>query len=523
MLPAADESIWSLWIRLALVLGSVLLALRVLKASTALSFGLASLVALLVFGSPLGLYVERLFGQASDLTVFMIVLFGAVLALLSRQDLLERLAARPDDDALGREAAALCLLRRLSDRVQQGRPSHLKRGLLLLFLTLVNFVSSVPAVLLFRSLWGRSRTGLVSDPVGRAQAAGILCLCTTGVLVLTTPSISSTWWIFFNGMAGDDWRPTWPLGVWFYAVASFAHGYWLLTRGGWPAPTKVKAAWLEPQRTYRTLLATALAAAALCFGYLAFQPAPAHGDQTPTAAQVQAAPAASTGCRDAAQPSQEQAAKPDRCKAPDPKRLGVCTLLIGLAIVLLVAQGATYAIALRPAEESWGPAGFWGLMLNGMLGVFSTVVLLVVILAFKDLLLALVPHTEIQVPAAVTPLLGLAVLAGTWSLGMLLGSSWGAFALGFLALTMLQIPASPAWTQALILVATYCNQRSASADNVLNLLRPEAPSAQELRSVWSTPSFNLRITGRQIAIQAQWVQWALLALGILVAWVQAVG
>jgi hypothetical protein len=56
----------------ALVAATIALGLRLLRGATALAFGLASLVALVLFRLPLGLYTEKLHGQAGDMRIFMI-------------------------------------------------------------------------------------------------------------------------------------------------------------------------------------------------------------------------------------------------------------------------------------------------------------------------------------------------------------------------------------------------------------------------------------------------------------------
>jgi hypothetical protein len=235
---------WAL-VRLVLVAVVMILGLRLLRGATALAFGLASIATLLLFQLPLGRYTEKLYGQASDLTIFMIVLFGALLFLLSRPDLLERQARRlrmtgtgslgEEESRLDREVAVLCLLQQFSGAVQGRIGSRPLRGLALLPLALINFVSSATSALLFKSLWAPTRSDLTSDAAGRTQAAGILCLCTTGVLAVNFAPLLSTWWLFFTGVAGRAWTEGPPLGVWIYALLSYAHGYWLLTRHGEPS------------------------------------------------------------------------------------------------------------------------------------------------------------------------------------------------------------------------------------------------------------------------------------------------
>jgi hypothetical protein len=197
------------------------------------------------------------------------------------------------------------------------------------------------------------------------------------------------------------------------------------------------------------------------------------------------------------------------------------------SVALLMAQGWLYSFHLPAANERWGPGGFWGPLLEGMRGVFVTVVLLVVIVAFKDVVLEALPKID---PCAPEPdgmdqtLWALGALAVTLVVGMALGSSWGAFALGFLVLQVGTVPAHPALLQVLILVATFCDERAPRSDNALNLLGAEHATSAAARAVWLATSFTLPIGGRRLAVSAEWVQWGLVGLGVAVAFGQeAVG
>lgn len=159
--------------------------------------------------------------------------------------------------------------------------------------------------------------------------------------------------------------------------------------------------------------------------------------------------------------------------------------------------------------------------------LFTTVVLLVVILAFKDLVLGAIDPAA---GAATTPVGGpyqvpfaLLAIAVTLAAGVALGTAWGAFALGVMVLQTVDVAPHPALTQTLILIATFCNQRSPRADNVLNLLGGKYATGPNVTALWSVTSFALPLPGRRVPVQAEWVQAALVLLGVLVAWGQAVG
>jgi hypothetical protein len=497
---------------LALVAGTMLLALQVFRAP-ALGFALASLVTLVLFHRPLGLYVEALYRQASDLTMFMIVLFGGTLALVSRQDLLEQQAQRrreagggPPSEAdhrLAREVQVLCVLNQFKDGVHRVSASRLVRGLLLLPLALVNFVSSAATALLFRSFWAPTRTDFTSDDEGRTLAAGILALCVSGCLVAYVGPFMSTWWLFFSQMAGEAWTPHWPLGVYLYGLLSYSHGFWLLSRHREETAT---AGGDDPalRRLYLALFGIALVVITVVFLLLV----PERPDQG----------AAPPACEVTATVPPPPSASDQRWQA----RLAVSTVLLGILFAALAAQYLMYAFHLSPADERWSPAGFWRVLLQGMSGVFATVVLLAVILAFKDLLEGVVSGPGQAAPGPLPwEQAGLVLLAVgvTVAAGRYLGSSWGAFALGLLVLRLARVTdAAVAQTvvEVLILLATLANQRSPNADNPQVLLGGSQSNPANLRAVWSVPSLTLPFPWRR-AVSAQQVQYALVALGTLVA------
>jgi hypothetical protein len=117
----------SMWVLLRVgLLFAVLTWVFLYLKTPVLSFFLAALLGLLLFHAPLDVYISALIGQAQSITVFLIVLFGGTLAVVSRQDLLEELAHRPNIDPrspaqsrLHDEAAVFCLLRRFDRWIQR--------------------------------------------------------------------------------------------------------------------------------------------------------------------------------------------------------------------------------------------------------------------------------------------------------------------------------------------------------------------------------------------------------------------
>jgi len=191
----------------------------------------------MLFQMPLHQYVEILYGQAKSFTVFMVVLFGGTLAVVSRQDLIEASARLkgfnqdPEQARLRNEAAVFCLLQRFGGWIERTFASKIWRCVFLLFLVLANFVSSAAAVRFFKSLWAPTQDDFVNREQDRALAAGILCMCIAGVLLLFTGAdhMMSIWWLFFiENISNPDFVPTWPVAVYLYGLLSYVHGFWLV-------------------------------------------------------------------------------------------------------------------------------------------------------------------------------------------------------------------------------------------------------------------------------------------------------
>ncbi len=499
--------VWRL-VRLLVLLGGLLLAFRTLQAPT-LAFFLTTLGALWLFHLPLETYVAKLHGQASGLTVFMIVLFGGTLALVSRQELLnalprdpEAIRRSPEYTRVAREAAVLCLLRRWDDWMQRAVTSPWLRGALLLPLVLINCVSSGPAVLFFKSLWVPSEVNFRTRDADRALAAGILCLCTSWVLLvyLGAERLRSPWWLFFTNAVKNYptiHLPAWPVAVYCYGLLSFVHGAWLIVRRARPTVPRDQRltedlALQRLQGLYLVLLLACLLAVGGAFAWIAWW---GHGQQG--------------------------------AHAPVETSIVVSAVFVALLLALLLAQGIMYRLFMRPAEDVWQPETFWSLMLQGMQDVFSTVVTLVVILAFNDVLTLILKPLEASsiVPQQLltrgwgqSAILAM-IFVLTWSIGCLIGTAWGTFTLGVLLLRIsgLQLQSVATVVEALILVATWINQSSLNANNVQLMLGPEHCSRETVRAVWAVPTFP-----RLPQLQAQYVQYGILvvsiALAVVVRW-----
>jgi hypothetical protein len=169
-------------------------------------------------------------------------------------------------------------------------------------------------------------------------------------------------------------------------------------------------------------------------------------------------------------------------------------------------------------------------MVQGMGRVFSTVVTLVVILAFKEMVTTFL-KTHATSLASFLPWMdtdwgpvawAALVLVLTVQIGRMIGSSWGTFALGLIMLDMLGItdgsrgvPPHIGRTvvEALIVLATWVNQSSPSADNALAMLGPARCTRETINAVWAVPTLP-----RYVALQAKHVQCALIGVSIALAW-----
>lgn len=108
--------------------------------------------------------------------------------------------------------------------------------------------------------------------------------------------------------------------------------------------------------------------------------------------------------------------------------------------------------------------------------------------------------------------LGLAVVVLlTWAIGRLMGTAWGTFTLGLLLfdLSGVQVARADLVVETLILLATWSNQWSLSADNVQMLLGPAHASRHTLRAVRSVPTFP-----RYPRWQARYSQYGLLLVSL---------
>ncbi|MDM8541892.1 hypothetical protein QUF90_12460 [Desulfococcaceae bacterium HSG9] len=487
--------------------------------SGVLVFFLASLLALILFDKTLFDYAKWLYGQASDTTVFMIILFGGTLALISRTDLIDRLKSEKERNlsrkklqSLQDEVDTFCLLRRFDKAVQRRfeadtKKNHIAKFFLTLIPVIANFVSSAAAVLFFKSLWTPGLSDFVTDEQNRKRAAGILCLCVSGCLLVFLPcvGVKSVWWIFFDStVASENLMPQIPVAVLLYAFLSYLHGYILI----FGSPKKETQQGDEPSDSHNPMLY--LMILAVCFvvigGSMAYI-ARSTGAPPEKAASVQDTSAVSVPA--SAQTQSSETAKSDKKMLASIKvkttKLMVCAVFLCLILAFLIAQILMYSYHVKSDDETWKAGSYGNLLLQGMSGVFNTVVVLVVILAFKDIIVDALPDSSEFAAADSLPwkiiFTSLAILmtgVGCW-----IGSSFGVFALGFTVFSIAGVT-DPVYyrtvVEILILSATFWNQRSPNADNVQMMLGNDNSTKGNVNRVWSVQSIFGKAQNVQVAI-----------------------
>jgi len=411
----------------------------------------------------------------------MIVLFGGTLAIVSRQDLFNALSQTseatrrsPEQTRISREIAVLCLLRRFDTWIQHTVTSPWWRAVLLFPLVLANFVSSGTAVLFFKSLWASANADFRTNGADRALAAGILCFCTCGpLLVYISGVVSSPWWVFFHETVSQSQvlqMPRIPLAVYLYGLLSFAHGmHLILGRSRTSIAASVDQRLTSDitvqrlQNLYLLLLLVCLGTVALVFLVVI----------------------------------------PGQLNQMD-ESLVVSTVFIGILLSVLLAQFLMYSFFMRPAEDTWQPSAFWNLLVRGMGGIFGTVVTLSVLISFTKILTPImeenlkqpvIPQQLLATPGVEVLVIGL-IFVLTFSVGKLIGTAWGTFAIGyiFFSISGVEIAQGETVVEALILLATWINQSTLSADNVQEMLGSTQCTPATLHAVWSVPTFPQYVT-----------------------------
>ena len=482
---------------LALLIAFLIFLFHNLKSSTVLVFFLASLLALILFDKSLFDYANWLHRQASSPTIFMIVLFGGALMLISRNDLIEELKKDKDSDKLKKEVNTFCLLQRFAKWVKHkfqadNKINSIAKFFLTLIPVLANFVSSAVAVLFFKSLWVPDVSDFVSNEQNRRRAAGILCLCVSGCLFVFTPWLKSTWWIFFDStVASENLMPLIPVAVLLYAFLSYCHGYILIFSGSQETqeetPPDDGQSDINNPLLYLMVLAVCIIAISVSMAVIA-----RHGSAPSDKTASPAGLSQSAGTVSEPSSAQTQASgtvKSDKQMSDSDKiKLTVCAVFLGLILAFLIAQILMCRCHVEPNDETWTAASYGNLLLKGMSNVFNTVLVLIVILAFKDIIVDALPDSAEFTSAdswgwKAGFTLAALLLTGV---GYWIGSSFGVFALGFTVFSIAGVTDPRFYRtviEALIISATFWNQRSPQADNVQMMLGNDNSTKGEVNRV----------------------------------------
>jgi hypothetical protein len=467
------------FIKTAFVLLMVV-AISFTKIPTEISFLLCGLAGCILMGVPFYEYGRLLWNNFASQSIFVIIVCGALVALLGRSDLtnkLEKTSALSDPEEyrmLKREADVFCIFDRLQNFIEERE----QRGvvlpaILLLLQNMLLFISSIIAASTFSAM--RKKRQQRSRKNENYVNAGILCMCVSGCLIVFFV-LKSPWWLFFSGFEKDlGIRLDLPVATLIYALLSFAHGYYLIRKGefGNKATLEAEEAEISPapdeqgnpfdQRNF--IIYIGLIAAFLILLL----------------------------------PMADYYVKGSFYDPPETNDIVVAILLIVIFIIL----SATYILSRIMRKTLVSPQRknttkeLRDLMQgtsNENVGIKSTVgviTLIVAILSLRDLLKSYIIQQSapahraasavhlnlLSSQGALALLLCFVVLAIVILIGFVLGSNFGAFSIGFIVFNLLAVHFSVLsdvalhrWLfEAIIIFSTYCNQRSPYSTNAANL------------------------------------------------------
>jgi|GEM_PF-3512120 len=473
----------------------LIIAVSFLKIPTDFSFLICGILGSFIMGIPLSKYTEFLYEEASSTSIFMIAVSGAVVAAISRNDILDALAQtnrdiEPERYAdLEQQAAVFCLFSRLQGFIRKlKKKSRFLAAAVLLLQNALLFVSSVVSAQTFSAMFksGRKR----SEEETAYINAGILCMCVSGCLLIFF-YMKSPWWLFFTGLAKDV-RVMLPISVLAYALFSFIHGYHLISKGESLSQTEAE---IEPDRHPLTgrhlLIYLGLIAAFLAFtlpgaiSYIgsAYSPAGSGGSYS----------------------------------SSDYINLGISLIfaIIVAAIVAAVIITRRLMSANRLVQDS-GNAIYEmkDIILGdkGIKSVISLIILIVTILSFRDMIKLCVGSAGENASQAAGPasiniwgtdglivLAGvLAVLAVTAVIGWILGSNFGAFSIGWIIFGLLSAKVyvlnneqvRRLMFEGIIIVSTLCNQASPQSSNAGPLSEDKTDQPGKIQQkAWKVKSY----------------------------------
>ncbi|HEX2945898.1 MAG TPA: hypothetical protein VHT96_08065 [Clostridia bacterium] len=473
----------------------LIIAISFLKIPTDFSFLICGILGSFIMGIPLSKYTEFLYKEASSTSIFMMAVSGAVIAAVSRNDILDALKQtnrdiEPERYAdLEQQASVFCLFSRLQGFIQKvKRKSRFLAAVVFLLQNVLLFVSSVVAAQTFSAMFksGRKKSAEETSYIN----AGILCMCVSGCLLVFF-FMKSPWWLFFLGLAKDV-PVEFPIAVLIYAFFSFIHGYHLITKGeNLSSAGQEKAMNKHPLAGRHFLIYLGLIVVFLVFTLPGAISYIASADA-----------AASSG---------------GAYSSSDYINLG-----ISLAFVIIVAAIVAAVIITRKLMLSnrlvQGSNNTINEMKDIILGdkgiksVISLIILVVTILSFRDMIKLCVGSAGGAAPQAMGPesitLFGtdgivaifgcLAVLAVVALIGWILGSNFGAFSIGWIVFGIIsaKVPVLnneqvKRWVlESIILVSTLCNQTSPQSTNAGPLVETKGEQSRNIQiGAWKAKSY----------------------------------
>ena len=504
----------------------LIIAISFTGISTEFSFLISGILGSFVMGVTLSKYTEYLYKQASSTSIFMIAVAGAVVAALTRSDLLESMKRTNKQynyekhTDLEHQVAVFCLFSRLQAFINKVKEKHnVLPSLIFLFQNMLLFVSSVVSAKTFAAMLKIDKDK--SPEEENYINAGILCMCVSGCLLMFF-FMKSPWWLFFTSLAKDV-TIKFPLAALIYGIFSFIHGYSLVSKGESKEVANVK----KEQDLHSLAGRHFVIYTGLIVVFLAFA--------TPTALQyINAADnnskvyeynlqeitdKVSQGVLTASEGSKEIYSYVGSNRihsSSDYINLGISLVLLVILVAMIAATVITKHLMQQPKivpDKSSTMSELKELILGdkGIKSVISSIVLIVTILAFRDMINECVGSApggaaQINSPGGINfmstdgmiALLGcLTTLVVVVIIGWILGSNFGAFSIGWIIFGILagRIPGLNdthlrRWVlESIIIVSTFCNQTSPQSSNASALVSKQNGNLRSVQEkAWKAES-----------------------------------
>jgi hypothetical protein len=459
-------------------------------------------------------YVQYLYNEASSKSILLIAVCGAVVAALTRGDLLEEISKTDsvkDHEKyidLAHQISVFCLFNKLQSLIQ--RLKKIFSGLLFLLQNMLVFVSSVVSATTFSAML-KSRT-CKSPEEKRYINAGILCMCVSGCLLMYF-GMESPWWLFFGGFGKElNVRVVFPLATLIYALFSFIHGYYLLHKAGAFSATENVERYEHPLAKRHFFIYIGLIVAILLITlFTAFR----------------------------------SASLPKNFSQSDYFNLKIILVLILILVSVIAATVITRYLMqknLMIPHRNESISQLRSLTLgdlnknSGIKSVIALLVLIITILAFRDMVNACVGN--LKTSSIIVSKIDLLSINGAWALfgclvtfavvaliGWVLGSNFGAFSIGLIIFSMilgyinaLNNNDIKRWVfEGVIIISTFCNQVSPSSSNASALVQGDEDPGDIQKDAWQVKSlFGISALKVQMSVMliCLLLSGACIALGI---------